>query len=345
MLTIHTTLPDGFLEASSGGLHQILPGPTLIHLPGRNPRPVFVSILLHGNEDTGLKAVQRVLASSASSTLPRALSIFVGNVQAAAVGLRRLDAQPDFNRVWPGAETAGLPEHNMTQKVVEEMRTRSVFASIDIHNNTGLNPHYACVNRLDRPFLHLATLFSRIVVYFERPLGVQSAAFAGLCPAVTVECGKPGNVEGEQEAARLVEAALRLDHFPAHAVAKHDLDLYHTVGTVKVPDTVSFTVHGKPADVRFVPELERMNFTELAPGTHFADVVPGCAAPLHVSDPRGEQVTAHFFALRGGELRTIRPVMPAMLTRDERVIRQDCLCYLMERLPYPDSVMTAPSEL
>ena len=28
------------------------------------------------------------------------------------------------------------------------------------------------------------------------------------------------------------------------------------------------------------------------------------------------------------------PVMPAMLTLDERVIRQDCLCYFMERLVY-----------
>jgi succinylglutamate desuccinylase len=343
MLTIRTTLPDGFLEASSGGLHQILPGPTLIHLPGRNPRPVFVSILLHGNEDTGLKAVQRVLATAASSGLPRALSIFIGNVQAAAAGLRRLDAQPDYNRVWPGADTACLPEHGMTQQVVQEMRARNVFASIDIHNNTGLNPHYACVNRLDQPFLHLATLFSRIVVYFERPLGVQSAAFAGLCPAVTVECGKPGNAEGEREAARLVEAALHLDHFPAHAVAKHDLDLYHTVATVKVSDTVSITFHSESADVRFVTDLERMNFTELAPGTHFADVAPGCTTPLHVSDPRGEPVTARYFALRGGELRTILRVMPAMLTRDERVIRQDCLCYLMERLPYPDRVVTAPS--
>ena len=55
-----------------------------------------------------------------------------------------------------------------------------MFASIDIHNNTGLNPHYGCVNRLDPPFLHLATLFSRIVVYFKRPLGVQSAAFASV---------------------------------------------------------------------------------------------------------------------------------------------------------------------
>jgi hypothetical protein len=29
-----------------------------------------------------------------------------------------------------------------------------------------------------------------------------------------------------------------------------------------------------------------------------------------------------------------KSLMPAMLTRDTRVIRQDCLCYLMERIPY-----------
>jgi hypothetical protein len=31
----------------------------------------------------------------------------------------------------------------------------------------------------------------------------------------------------------------------------------------------------------------------------------------------------------------LRPVTPAMLTLDTLAIRQDCLCYLMERLPYP----------
>jgi len=29
-------------------------------------------------------------------------------------------------------------------------------------------------------------------------------------------------------------------------------------------------------------------------------------------------------------------VMPAMLTRDARAVRQDCLCYFMERLPGSD---------
>ena len=57
----------------------------------------------------------------------------------------------------------------MMRDVVAQMRLRRVFASIDIHNNTGSTQHYACVNRLDPPFLHLATLFSRTVVYFRRP--------------------------------------------------------------------------------------------------------------------------------------------------------------------------------
>jgi succinylglutamate desuccinylase len=334
MLTVRTDLPAGFLDASAGGLHQLLSGPTLIHLPGRRLPPLFVSVLLHGNEDAGLKAVQAVLGRYQDRELPRALSLFVGNVEAAAIGQRRLDGQPDYNRVWPGADTAGSPEHAMTAEVVDAMHARGVFASIDIHNNTGLNPHYACVNSLAQPFLHLATLFSRIVVYFKRPLGVQSAAFAALCPSVTVECGKPGNESGEAHAARFLEAALHLDHFPAHPVAVHDLDLYHTVGTVKVPDHVTFTFGGGATDVRFDAALDHMNFQDLAPGTRFAVVSPQCAAPLDVWDENGAQVVQRYFALEQGELRVRRPVTPAMLTLNERVIRQDCLCYLMERLPY-----------
>lgn len=40
---------------------------------------------------------------------------------------------------------------------------------------------------------------------------------------------------------------------------------------------------------------------------------------------------------RDGELiRSSRPVMPSMLMRDARVVRQDCLCYFMERFPLPE---------
>jgi succinylglutamate desuccinylase len=58
MLTELDYLPDGLLQVEARELYTILPGPTLIHLPGRRDIPLFVSILLHGNEDTGLKAMQ-----------------------------------------------------------------------------------------------------------------------------------------------------------------------------------------------------------------------------------------------------------------------------------------------
>jgi hypothetical protein len=335
MLTQYDSLPEGLLDLPASRLGEVLPGPALIHLPGRRQPPLFVSVLLHGNEDTGWLAAQSILKKYESAELPRSLSLFIGNVEAARSGVRRLDGQPDYNRVWPGSEEAHPAELAMMQQVVEAMRARSVFASIDIHNNTGLNPHYACVNRLDQEFLQLATLFSRIVVYFIRPRGVQSIAFAELCPSVTVECGKPGTPGSVEHAAAFMEACLHLSEFPAHSVAPHDIDLFHTVATVKVPEGVSFGFNAPDMDIDFVPELDHLNFRELERGNLLGRVRQGSAARLQVLGEDGEDVGARLFEYRQGEITLRQPLMPAMLTRDERVIRQDCLCYLMERIKTP----------
>ncbi len=336
VLTQYDALPAGLLDLPASRLSDVLPGPALIHLPGRRTPPLFVSVLLHGNEDTGWLAAQSVLKQYAATGLPRALSLFIGNVAAARAGLRRLDGQPDYNRVWPGSEAAHPAERAMMQQVVDAMRARGVFASLDIHNNTGINPHYACVNRLDQAFLHLATLFSRIVVYFIQPRGVQSAAFATLCPAVTLECGKPGTPGSVEHAAAFLEACLHLAEFPAHPVAPHDVDLFHTVATVKVPESVSFGFAAPDADIDFVPALDHYNFRELAHGDRWGRVKAGSAARLQALDETGEDIGDRLFDYREDGITLRRPLMPAMLTRDERVIRQDCLCYLMERIGLPE---------
>ena len=339
MLNILDHIPDGFLQASASNLHQVLPAPTLMHLAGRKPEPLFVSVLLHGNEDTGLKAIQSVISRFAQADLPRSLSVFVGNVQAAAVGQRRLDGQPDYNRVWPGHDAgptiAASPESRMMEHVVDVMRERGVFASIDIHNNTGLNPHYGCVNALRPEYLHLASLFSRTIVYFIRPLGVQSAAFARICPAVTVECGKPGDAAAEAHAARFVDAVLHLDHFPDRPPPASDFNLFHTVATVKVCEQRTFGFGDGAADLQLEPQIDQLNFREVEPGTRFGCVRRDTSMPLLALAEDGSDVTANYFAVQDGELLLCRSAMPSMLTLDERVIRQDCLCYLMERYALP----------
>ena len=52
-----------------------------------------------------------------------------------------------------------------------------------------------------------------------------------------------------------------------------------------------------------------------------------------VRDEQGREVRDLYFEIKNSELRLRTPIMPSMLTVNERAIRQDCLCYLMERYP------------
>ena len=333
MLNIIDHIPSNLLSCQATELYDLLPGPTLIHLPGRHSQPLFVSVLLHGNETTGFVAIQELLKKYQQQSLPRALSIFIGNISAARFGKRRLDNQVDYNRVWPhpGFSHDSL-ESKMMQQVVDEMRQRNVFVSIDIHNNTGLNPHYGCVNRLDHKFFHLATLFSRMVIYFIRPQGVQSQAMAELCPAVTVECGQPSNFSGVTHALQYIESCLNLTALPEHPIAKHDMDLFHTVATVKVRHDVRFSFHDHHADLLFPEDLDQLNFNELETGTSFGRMHV-TESPFCVTNEDGQEVVDQYFTVENSEVKTICPVMPSMLTTQEDIIRKDCLCYLMERFP------------
>lgn len=331
MLKIYERLPEGFLAARPEELAELLGGPSLIELPGRRAPPLFVSVLLHGNETTGLEAVQRVLAAYGERGLPRGLMLFVGNVEAAREGVRRLPGQPDFNRIWPGGEGPDSPQRRMAAEVVARARARGCFASIDVHNNTGRNPHYGCVNRLEGPYLQLAALFARTVVYFTRPRGVQSLAMARLCPATTLECGQPGSPGAAEHAAELISSALQLAQWPTRI--PRDVEVYRTLAAVRIPERYRFSFSGGDVDLHLVPELEGYNFRELPEGAVLAYAGSRSGLLLSAEDNEGREAAAEFLVRDGDAIRLRRPAMPAMLAADEAAIRQDVLCYLMERLP------------
>ena len=332
MLEILESLPEGLLELEADELHTKLKGPTLIHIKGRRHQPLFVSVLMHGNETTGWVAIRSLLQEYAGRKLPRSLSLFIGNVEAARYNKRYLEHQPDYNRVWKHTKGETITaEHAVMQQVAEIMREREPFASIDIHNNTGLNPHYACITTLQHNALHLAAMFSRTVVYFTYPDTVQCAAFAKFCPSITVECGQPGHAYGQGHAREFLDACLRLSELPQHTVSHNDVDLFHTVAVAKVPEHVSIGFNGESCDLNFVDDIDYFNFRELPADTTLAQIRTNNPIELEVRDAHGEDVSGKYFRVSDGELRTALPVMPSMLCRSVKAIRQDCLCYLMER--------------
>jgi hypothetical protein len=323
--------PGHLLDVAASDLWRHLAGPTLFEIAGRQGGPLFLSVLLHGDEDSGWRAAQAVLRRHRGVLLPRPLLLFVGNIEAARGQVRTLSGQEDYNRTWPGTAEPDTPLARLMREVVGVVRAKAPFASIDIHNNSGHNPHYACVNRLDETHLHLARLFSRTVVYFERPLGVQSGAFAPICPAVTVECGRAGEPASVAHAAELIEAALALQRFPNHPVPEHDLDLMRTFAIIKVPPDASFSFDGAAADFRFRADLDHLNFSELEPGAVLGRV--GHNGGRLDIDPANDLVAAdRYFDYAGGEIKLVQRAVPAMLTVDPNAVRLDCLGYLMHRI-------------
>jgi len=322
-------LPPALAHLPIQDIRTVFPKPTLIEIEGDDPQPLFLSTLLHGNETTSF-AVLRHLASRYATARPRrSLMIFVGNVAATEAGLRHLPGEPDFNRIWADGPT---PAHGLARTVTTIAREARPFASIDIHNNTGANPLYGCVNALRPADLHLAGAFAPVGVYYQNPPTTQSIAFSHFCPAVTIECGLSGNRDGEKAAIRLVEHTLSLGSFPDDPPEDGHMRLFETIGRVILtkPIIVGFGAGAGP-DLAIHGTPESLNFTAQPKGTVFATNRTG-TSPLAIVDEHGTDLTDHFLAYRDNAIVLKRDLVPAMLTTDEHIIREDCLCYFMERI-------------
>jgi succinylglutamate desuccinylase len=331
-------VPAGLLERPASALYQQLDGPTLIHLRGRRERPLVVSVLQHGNEVTGWEAVRRLLKKHyGQGELPRSLVVFIGNPRAARHRLRRLDDQPDFNRCWPGGTEEDSGYTRLFRAIHDQLLELRPLACVDVHNNTGLNPHYAAVNRIRQDYLRLASLFSPKVVYFTMPTGTLSHSMSEFCPSVTLECGQAGEIHGTDHSLAFLETCLHLEEISLRPVDADSVHLFHMVATVNVNPNVLFGFGRVPVDLALHEELDRFNFHVLPAGTSFGTIRNGVDHPLVARNVEGQDVTDDFFDFSRGEVETVREIMPSMLTLDRRVIQQDCLCYLMERIRYQDN--------
>ncbi len=330
-LTELNALPPGLLDLPAERLHERLSGPTLIHLPGERPEPLFVSVIQHGNETVGWETMRELLPRYGGG-LPRATSLFIGAVDAAKEGVRRLMGRPDLNRVWRRHDG---PDGEMAATVLAAMEKRGVAAAVDVHNNTGPNPHYAVLGEADLRHVALGARFERRVLLFDGVDNTASSAFSSLCPSVTVECGMPTERAGVDHAVDYLTSLLTLDLTDLTLPPEREVELYRTVATLKIDEGCPFDFCETKGGLCLTLGLEKANFRPLMPGALFGRRPGTGPSPLRAYDPAGKDVTDRWFDVdRRGAIRLIHPATPSMLTADLAVIRQDCLGYLMERISY-----------
>lgn len=332
MIKILDQLPENILDVDATNLHKYIDNHTLVHLKGKIKRPLFISILQHGDEATGWDAM-KILIKQNLNYLPRSIYLLFGNVEAAKENLRQLDRQPDFNRCWPGVHKKTNEIAKKMAEITEFMAEKKPFASVDIHNNTGRNPHYAGINSLKSECINLASLFSDTIIHFTSPDGIQSGAFSKFCPSVTIECGMSGTADGIEQTNTFLENLIHLpslETVPGIAEHRQVLNIF---STVKVKPDVSIAIAGKvtsPVNFIISNDLDYHNFHLLEAGTVFGQVEDeSFAMPFVVTDQIGHDITSHYFEKQGKNICLKQQVMPAMITQSIRAIRLDCLCYLM----------------
>ena len=107
------------------------------------------------------------------------------------------------------------------------------------------------------------------------------------------------------------------------------LNLFHTLAQVRVRSDVALARDQKEPWLELQEDLDLHNFESLSNGFCFGRT--NHAMPIEVIDEAGKDVAHAYFRIQGDCLALTRSVVPAMLTTDDRIIRQDCLCYLMEK--------------
>jgi len=321
------------LDKQPQELAAALGGPTLVHLRGQRDDALVVSSLLHGNEPAGWRAMTGLLHELLRSGRPvgRDVLWFIGNVDAAAKGARRLHHQLDFNRIWSGLGDTEV-EH-IAQDVLARFAAQPTFATVDIHNTTGRNPPYACVTSMTGGHLELARKFSDICVFADQQMGRFTEACSKLGSSITIECGTPDHLEGSLRAQSLLtqlldaDAAARLDDHGA------DMVLYESFATVTIDDDVSVGFDkAVDTDVRFTPDLDASNFARIAAGTPLGRINSHGWNGLRVRSAGQEVQRDDVFVVDDGVLKAKVDLVPQMLTPDPVIIHQDCLCYLLAPL-------------
>lgn len=320
-LRVENSLDPKILDLPATELHTVLDGPTLFDLTLPDQSPMFVSVLLHGNEISGWDAVRAMLKDQVHNGQSASLLLLVGNVLAASKGVRALDDQADFNRIW---EEENGKKVDWAEDVIAKVSSRKPWFALDIHNNTCPNPHHAVITDMNPSTLSAARKFSKTAIFAMQPLSILSRRCSQFCTSITLEVGVPSDPKSEDRARTFLRYLTDLGGVPA--THSDDLEIYTNKIRVVVENADELDEWQVPD---FTPSLSDWNFKTLDKGTRIAQLKSG-GGRLLAQDERFNDVTNSYLEYKDDSVCLSSDVIMSMYTDNPRIALQDCVCYFLE---------------
>lgn len=337
-VAFYDSIPDFFYKLNQENVLGYLDEMSLFFHKGAIDKTVVISTMLHGNETSGLYAIQKFLKAQEGKANRPSYAILLGNPRAFQSNKRLVGGQLDRNRIW---ELDGNHEdHALSRQVIERLINYPLVCAIDIHNNTGKNPYFCCVNRLDQKTLGMASLFDADALFFEDPATAFTTFMGRFCPSVTLECGMSGDELGILKAVKFIKEATHFalaDHLDKLVFKK---SVFKSFGKFKIPKEtkISFISPGQEIStlsnsqgVAFFSDLEKFNLKLVPEGTSLG-FIHGSLNQVNIQSEFEEDLFSELFLIEKQNLIVKNDFYAAMVTKDVEVAKADCFFYFLKKV-------------
>ena len=325
-----------------------LGGPALLHISGiDNTRKRALSVLVHGNETSGARALHRWLCLGRRPRV--SLLCFVSGVEAALceplLSQRFVPGERDLNRCFrpPFNDRPG----HIAQAMLAVLQAERPDCLVDMHNTSAPSPAFAIAPHEDVAHEALGALFCNNLVITEITLGALMESSGDPCPAITVECGATGDPRAEQVAWEGLQRYLHDEAVPGVPAPDSHLELFHRPVRLELePGTLLAWGDGPVvgADLTVRTDLERFNFTTVEPDLVIGWLGPRGLDPLRVSDRMGRNRCDEWFRIQDGRFHTKESVRLFMVTSSLKMAMDDCLLYASREREHTTMTATVTSQ-
>lgn len=304
-----------------------LGGATVLHLEGYdNSRCRVLVTLLHGNEPSGIKAIQRFIRQQKKPAT--ATKVIIASVVAAKTEplfhYRMLDGQRDLNRCFEGPfdDLQG----QLALAIIEQLREFKPEAIVDMHNTSGSGPAFCVSAKYSSEHLNLSSLFTKRTIFSDIQLGsIMEQDFN--CPIITVEAGGSYDPQSDQNA---YDGLCQFLHNDVLFELKQQVEVLLNPRRLEVLKGVNLGFadkHNAKNDITLRQDLEKFNFGLTPEGTSLGWLNSSLQDCFKLD--KGNEQLIKAFTVRDGELITQKTLKLFMVTTRTDIALSDCVFYFV----------------